>query len=81
MPQKTDSRRVPSAYLSAIRSAYRTARVPVALLLALFASCCLTLDRNELTWQTLHAVDVAQTLNAANDPCYIEKAWLTQRMI
>ena len=81
MPQKTDSRRVRSGRLSAIRLSYRMARVPVALLLALFVSGCQTLDRNELTWQTLHAIDVAQTLNAANDPCYMEKAWLTQRLI
>lgn len=42
---------------------------------------CQSLDREELTWQTLHAMDVAQTLNAADDPCYKENAWLTKRMI
>lgn len=42
---------------------------------------CQSMDRQELAWQTLHAVDVAQTLNAASDPCYKEDAWLTQRLI
>lgn len=39
------------------------------------------MDRTEMTWQGLHAVDVAQTLNAADDPCYREKAWLTEHLI
>lgn len=39
------------------------------------------MDRQELAWQSLHAVDVAQTLNAARDPCYQENAWLTKRII
>ncbi len=42
---------------------------------------CQSMDRQELTWQALHAVDVAQTLNAAGDPCYEEQAWLTKRLI
>lgn len=40
-----------------------------------------SMDRDELTWQALHAMDVAQTLNAASDPCYKENAWLTKRLI
>ncbi|MFW6093271.1 MAG: hypothetical protein ACODAC_04800 [Pseudomonadota bacterium] len=46
-----------------------------------FAGGCQSLDRDELTWQTLHAMDVAQTLSAAGDPCYEEEAWLTRRII
>lgn len=42
---------------------------------------CQSMDREEMTWQMLHAMDVAQTLNAANDPCYKEDAWLTKRLI
>jgi hypothetical protein len=42
---------------------------------------CQSMDRQEMTWQALHAVDVAQTLNAASDPCYKENAWLTKRLI
>lgn len=42
---------------------------------------CASMDRNEITWQTLHTVDVLQTLNAASDPCYKEKAWVTKRLI
>lgn len=42
---------------------------------------CQSMDREEVVWQGLHVVDVAQTLNAASDPCYEETAWLTQRII
>ena len=38
-------------------------------------------SRQEATWQALHVIDVAQTLNAASDDCYAEDAWLTQRLI
>ena len=51
--------------------------LPAALLLA----GCQSMDSEELTWQALHAVDVAQTLSAADDPCYEEEAWLTRRII
>lgn len=34
-----------------------------------------------MTWQGLHAMDVAQTVSAARDPCYEEDAWLTQKLI
>lgn len=56
------------------------ARVGVWLCLGWLAGCQ-SMDRGEIAWQTLHAVDVAQTLNAADDPCYKEKAWLTRRLI
>lgn len=42
---------------------------------------CQSMDSSELAWQSLHAVDVAQTLNAADDPCYIESYSITQAMI
>lgn len=42
---------------------------------------CASVDREEALWLTLHAFDVAQTLNAADDPCYKEDAWLTRRLI
>ena len=42
---------------------------------------CQSVDRQELAWQGLHVVDVAQTLNAASDPCYEETAWLTEKII
>jgi hypothetical protein len=60
----------------------RTLR-PAALLLfagSLLAGCQ-TMSNQEKTWQALHAVDVAQTLSAARDPCYQENAWLTRRLI
>jgi hypothetical protein len=49
---------------------------------ALAAGCqSLDLSREEITWQTLHAVDVAQTLSAADDPCYVEDAYVTRALI
>jgi hypothetical protein len=42
---------------------------------------CQTLSDREKVWQALHAVDVAQTLSAARDPCYRENAWLTRQLI
>ena len=58
--------------------------VGLALLTAfmlLSAGGCQSMDREQLAWRTLHAVDVAQTLNAASDPCYKENAWLTRQLI
>jgi hypothetical protein len=53
------------------------------LVLPLFAAGygCQSMDREEMVWQGLHVIDVAQTLNAASDPCYKETAWLTKRLI
>ncbi len=47
------------------------------------ASGCASLDmpRSEIAWQTLHAVDAAQTLSIARDPCYIESDPLTRAVI
>lgn len=53
----------------------------LACLWALGGCQSLEVDREEMTWQALHAMDVAQTLNAASDPCYKENAWLTKRLI
>lgn len=56
--------------------------VGVVLMSALLgAGGCQSMDREELAWRALHAVDVAQTLNAASDPCYEEHAWLTRQLI
>ena len=55
-----------------------------ALILALgipLAAGCQSLSREELAWQALHAVDVAQTVSAANDPCYVEDALITRQLI
>jgi hypothetical protein len=41
----------------------------------------LEMSPEEMTWQALHAFDVAQTMSAADDPCYVEDAWLTRRLI
>ncbi|MEQ9005182.1 MAG: hypothetical protein RIE74_16610 [Pseudomonadales bacterium] len=60
----------------------RPARIGALLLAVLgLLGGCQTMDNQELAWQALHAVDVAQTLNAAGDPCYREEAWLTKRLI
>src|SRR5690606_24078535 len=63
------------------RSTHRFACGLLVLAASVWLGGCQGMDRRELTWQTLHAIDVAQTLNAASDPCYEEKAWLTQRLI
>lgn len=54
-----------------------------ALLLAgsLTSAGCQSLTSEEITWQSLHAIDVAQTLSAAQDPCYVEDAYLTRKLI
>ncbi len=47
-----------------------------------FGGCqSLSLSNEEITWQTLHAIDVAQTLSAAQDPCYVEDALITRQLI
>lgn len=50
---------------------------------AMFSAGCQSLDlsREEITWQSLHAIDIAQTLSAAQDPCYVEDAYITKRLI
>ncbi|MGE0621160.1 MAG: hypothetical protein AB7I04_21920 [Pseudomonadales bacterium] len=50
---------------------------------SLFSAGCqsLELSGEEITWQTLHAIDVAQTLSAADDPCYVEDAVVTRALI
>ncbi len=48
----------------------------------LSAGCqSLELSSEEITWQTMHAIDVAQTLSAAQDPCYVEDAYVTRQLI
>ncbi len=56
---------------------------PTALVLVVLLGGCQSLefDRSEIAWLTMHAVDVAQTLSAAHDPCYVEDAWLTEKLI
>ncbi len=62
----------------ATRAPFRPA---LLLTLAIAAGGCESIDRREAAWLSLHAVDVAQTLSAADDPCYREKTWLTERLI
>lgn len=48
----------------------------------LSAGCqSIDLSGEEIAWQTLHAIDVAQTLSAAQDPCYVEDAPVTRQLI
>lgn len=63
--------------------------------MALVAACCAALtacsdlptlkstnSAGEVVWQTLHAVDVTQTLRGpADDPCYFEGDPMTRRLI
>ncbi len=55
--------------------------VPLCFLVLLSGCESLELSREELIWQGVHAMDIAQTLNAADDPCYKESAYITQRLI
>jgi hypothetical protein len=65
------------------RSCARLIRSYVALVCLLLLGGCqsLELSSQEVSWQALHAMDIAQTLSAADDPCYQEDAWLTQKLI
>ncbi len=48
----------------------------------LSAGCqSLEFSADEITWQSLHAIDIAQTLSAAQDPCYVEDAYVTRKLI
>lgn len=69
-----------NAHHQTLASSRRLA-APITLAAVMLVGGCQSMDRPELVWQTLHAVDVAQTLNAASDPCYREVAPLTQAMI
>lgn len=67
---------------SSIRSTpSRLARTIAAVGFGFLLGACQSVDKRELAWQTLHAVDVSQTLNAASDPCYEEVSWMTRRLI
>jgi hypothetical protein len=61
----------------------RTLLAPLILAGGVMSAGCqsLELSREEIAWQSLHAVDVAQTLSAAQDPCYVEDAYITKRLI
>jgi len=41
----------------------------------------LNFTSEEIAWQALHAVDVAQTVSASRDPCYVEDAVVTRQLI
>jgi hypothetical protein len=53
----------------------------VVLMLVGVMGGCQSVNKQEMAWQALHAVDVSQTLNAASDPCYREASWMTKRLI
>ncbi len=61
----------------------RSVLAPVLLAGSVLSAGCqsLELSNEEIAWQTLHAVDIAQTISAAQDPCYIEDAYITRRLI
>lgn len=54
---------------------------PLSLLVLIVLSGCASMSRPELAWQAVHAVDVAQTLNIVNDPCYVESNPITTSLI
>ena len=53
------------------------------LLACLLSGCALYRDLSpaEITWQALHAVDVAQTVDFAPEPCYVEADPIVRRLI
>ena len=58
-----------------ILATLRRSVLPPALLAgSLLSGGCQSLEfsNEEIAWQTLHAVDIAQTVSAAQDPCYVE---------
>jgi hypothetical protein len=57
-------------------------KIIIALLAALFSGCA-SMSPSERAWQTLHVLDVAQTLNTAgsNDPCWREYGIPTKYLI
>ena len=61
----------------------RSILTPVLLAGSVLSAGCqsLELSNEEIAWQTLHAVDIAQTLSAAQDPCYVEDAYITRQLI
>jgi hypothetical protein len=61
----------------------RTFLVPTIVAGSVLSAGCqsLKLSNEEIAWQTLHAVDIAQTLSAAQDPCYVEDAYVTRQLI
>lgn len=62
-------------------TARRTFLAPAIIAGSLLTGGCQSLSSEEIAWQTLHAVDVAQTLSAAQDPCYVEDAYITRQLI
>ena len=48
---------------------------------ALLMSGCSTVDRTEIAWQALHAVDALQTARIGSSDCFYEKKELTSALI
>ena len=61
----------------------RSVLTPFLIIGSVLSAGCQSLEfsNEEIAWQTLHAVDIAQTLSAAQDPCYVEDAYLTRQLI
>jgi uncharacterized protein YceK len=55
----------------------------VALFAIALLSGCASMSKHELAWQSLHALDVAQTVNSAgsDDPCWREAGIPTKYLI
>lgn len=61
----------------------RTVITPVLLVGSVLSAGCQSFEfsNEEIAWQSLHAIDIAQTLSAAQDPCYVEDAFVTRQLI
>ena len=51
------------------------------LAIVLSAVGCKSMPNEEIMWQALHAIDFAQTMSIASDPCYVESGAFTSRVI
>ena len=64
-----------------LSAGFRAGGLVGTLLCGVLLGGCQSMDKREIAWQALHAVDISQTLNAAGDPCYKEVSWMTTRLI
>lgn len=51
------------------------------LAIAILSGCTALRQPEELAWQAIHTIDMAQTLDGSRDPCWHEANPITQRVI
>lgn len=53
----------------------------LAIIALLACTGCANMSKSEIAYHTLHAIDVAQTINHGSDPCYREATPMTRSLI